>query len=448
MAIASSRGACTFVGWCPPMKLRSVDIQNFRAIASLRLPLDPYLTVLHGRNANGKTSVLAAIAVGLGIIPTLLAGGGGKSFSKLTDVRNNENTTTVELETSDGLRWSRAATRVGGFMAQHAAKATSTQPLRDLLKKLADDLAAEQETTLPVFAFYDTDRAVFDLPERKRAFRNEFTRLDAYSGALEAKPSFKSLIEWFYALENNELREQRRLEDTSFRLPALEAVRSAIIRMLPDVTNPHIEPPVRFVVQRSTGPGNLETLSLDQLSGGYRIVLAMAADLARRMALGNPHLTDPLSSEAIVLIDEIELHLHPEWQQRIIGDLRRTFPNAQFIVSTHSPQVLTTVQPQHIVRLRSGQNGVEALATTGPTFGAESGDVLSAEMGVDERPINELSTKLERYLALIDRDEGEGQDALALRVELVALSPNEPALAAADVAIERRKLLRSLANQQ
>ena len=231
-------------------------------------------------------------------------------------------------------------------------------------------------------------------------------------------------------------------------MPALAAVRSAIVRMLPDISNPHIEPPIRFVVTRETGSGRLEKLSLDQLSGGYRIVLAMAADLARRMAIANPHLTDPLSSEAIVLIDEIELHLHPEWQQRIIGDLRRTFPNAQFIVSTHSPQVLTTVQPQHIVRLRGGQNGAEALATTGPTFGAESGDVLSGEMGVDERPRNELSTKLERYLALIDRDEGEGEEAVTLRAGMVALSPNEPALAAADVAIERRKLLRSLANQQ
>lgn len=424
------------------MKLRSVSIQNFRAIASLRLPLDPYLTVLHGRNANGKTSVLAAIAVGLGIIPTLLAGGGGKSFSKLTDVRNDENTATVELETSDGLRWSRAATRVGGFMAQHGAKATSTQPLRDMLKKLADDLAAEQETTIPVFAFYDTDRAVFDLPERKRAFRKEFTRLDAYSDALEAKPSFKSLIEWFYALENNELREQRRLEDTSFRLPALEAVRSAIIRMLPDVTNPHIEPPVRFVVQRSTGPGRFETLSLDQLSGGYRIVLAMAADLARRMALANPHLTDPLSSEAIVLIDEIELHLHPEWQQRIIGDLRRTFPNAQFIVSTHSPQVLTTVKPIHIVRLRAGQDGIEARATDGPTFGAEAGDVLSAEMGVDERPPLEYTTRLRDYLDLVALDQGETDAAKELRRLTQADSPTDAVWDAADIEIRRRRAIR------
>ena len=68
------------------------------------------------------------------------------------------------------------------------------------------------------------------------------------------------------------------------------------------------------------------TLEINQLSDGQRAVLALAADLARRMAQGNPHLNDPLASEAIVLIDEVELHLHPSWQQRILNDLRRTFP--------------------------------------------------------------------------------------------------------------------------
>ena len=116
--------------------------------------------------------------------------------------------------------------------------------------------------------------------------------------------------------------------------------------MLPEVSNPRIElNPLRFVVSQKSEEGRVEKLSLNQLSGGYRIVLALAADLARRMAQGNPHMDDPLQSKAIVLIDEIELHLHPAWQQRILSDLMRTFPNAQFIVSTHSPQVLTTVEP-------------------------------------------------------------------------------------------------------
>ena len=116
------------------------------------------------------------------------------------------------------------------------------------------------------------------------------------------------------------------------------------------MSDPHVDvDPLRFSLSVTLQEGRKNTLELDQLSGGQRAILALAADLAWRMAQGNPHLEDPLASEAIVLIDEVELHLHPSWQQRILNDLRRTFPNAQFIVSTHSPQVLTTVEPKNIV---------------------------------------------------------------------------------------------------
>ncbi len=166
------------------------------------------------------------------------------------------------------------------------------------------------------------------------------------------------------------------------------------------------------------------------------------------MALANPHLPDPLQSEAIVLIDEIELHLHPEWQQRILGDLRRTFPNAQFIVSTHSPAVLTTVAPHHIVHVIATADGVTAEQETGPTFGAKAGDVLAAVMGVKQRPDNPFSQKLASYQTLIADDAGDTPEARNLRKELEQLSGDDPALAAADVEITHRRLMRELAGGQ
>ena len=183
-------------------------------------------------------------------------------------------------------------------------------------------------------------------------------------------------------------------------------------------------------------------MALDQLSGGYRIMLALAADLARRMAQGNPHLDDPLQAEAIVLIDEVDLHLHPSWQQRVLTDLARTFPNTQFIISTHSPQVLTTVEPRHVVHLAREDGRIVAGSASGWTYGAEAGDVLSAVMGVDERPDNDFTRKLARYRRLIGDGRGESEEALALRRELNALSPDDPALDRADVEIRRRKLFR------
>ena len=215
--------------------------------------------------------------------------------------------------------------------------------------------------------------------------------------------------------------------------------------MLDGVSEPRIDvQPLRFSVAVELLDGRTDRLELDQLSDGQRAVLALAADLAWRMAQGNPHLDDPLRSQAIVLIDEVDLHLHPSWQQRILIDLRRTFPNTQFIVSTHSPQVLTTVEPEHIVELAREDGRIVAGSAAGWTYGAEAGDVLSVVMGVDERPANDFTEKLARYRRLINDDQGESEEALALRQELQQRSPDDPALGRADLEIRRRKLFREM----
>ena len=192
----------------------------------------------------------------------------------------------------------------------------------------------------------------------------------------------------------------------------------------------------------------MDKLELDQLSDGQRAVLALAADLAWRMAQGNPHLEDPLASEAIVLIDEVELHLHPSWQQRILNDLQRTFRNAQFIVSTHSPQVLTTVEPEHVVELARKDGRIVAGSAAGWTYGAEAGDVLSVVMGVDERPVNDFTEALALYRRLVSEGQGESEKAVELRATLERLSPDDPALARADLEIRQRRLFEEMAKSQ
>ena len=191
---------------------------------------------------------------------------------------------------------------------------------------------------------------------------------------------------------------------------------------------------IRFLVSEASESGEARTLALDQMSGGYRIMLALVADLARRMAQGNPHLEDPLQSEAVALIDEVDLHLHPSWQQRALPDLMRTFPNAQFIVSTHSPQALTTVKPENIVRLYRDGEGIAIAGAGGHTYGAPASDVLTAVMGVDERPPgNEFSVTLGEYILLVDAGKGKSERALQLRRKLEQLSPYDNALNRADI---------------
>ena len=423
------------------MKLQCVEIENYRAIKELVLPLDSSLTVLHGDNAHGKTSVLSAIATGLGSIPILLPNVSGISFRK-ADVRGLRQLR-VGLTAIDGIAWDR---RVQG---------PRRKTIRRGLKNAIDAIVhADREDTepidLPIVAFYDTDRAVFEQPQRRRGFKTEFPRYAALEGALSARTDFRDFFKWFYAKEYEELREQRERRDFGFRLKDLDAVRTAIESMIPGVSNPRIKVgPLRFVVSVGREDGKPEELSIDQLSGGYRITLALAADLARRMAQGNPHLDDPLRSEAIVLIDEIELHLHPSWQQRVLSDLARTFPNTQFVVSTHSPQVLTTVKPEHIVELRRENCGIVAKSTSAPTYGAEAGGVLATVMGVDERPSgNMFATTLAKYTDLVAQGMGELPEAMRLRRELDTLSPRDPALDRADIETRRHKLLKRMGNSK
>ena len=461
------------------MKLESVEIYNYRAIEHLRLPLDPALTVLHGDNTCGKTSVLSAIAVGLGVIPDLLPGVSGIDFLG-NDVRAGASFVRVNVTAAHWLSWKRE--RFGPGTPE-----TTTHGLDQLKFELSEIVRRDREANppleLPIVAFYDTERAVLDIPHEWRGFagdippfavriarggeiltleqRAPFLRYGALDGSLTAHAKYGQLLQWFRAKEDEELREQHKRRSFEYRLKDLSAVRRAITSMLHGVSEPRIEVrPPRFVVavkpddespddespdDESPDDEPPPVLEIGQLSGGQRAVLALAADLARRMAHGNPHLEDPLASEAVVLIDEVELHLHPSWQQRILGDLRRTFPNTQFIVSTHSPQVLTTVEPEHIVELARDEDGrIVAGATAGWTYGAESGDVLSVVMGVDERPANDFTEKLARYRRLIGDDQGESQEALALRQELQQRSRDDPALGRADVEIRRRKLFREM----
>lgn len=105
------------------------------------------------------------------------------------------------------------------------------------------------------------------------------------------------------------------------------------------------------------------------MSDGEKCTIALFGDLARRMALANPNKDNPLDGEGIVLIDEIELHLHPLWQRRILNVLKKVFPNIQFIVSTHSPQVLGEADDTYnVLRLIMGDNGKLLISET-PLYG-------------------------------------------------------------------------------
>jgi predicted ATP-binding protein involved in virulence len=191
--------------------------------------------------------------------------------------------------------------------------------------------------------------------------------------------------------------------------------------------------------------GSLEALDISALSDGYRTHFALVVDIARRMVQLNPSddLTAPdrgTNSEAVILIDEIDLHLDPTWQATVVKGLRNAFPRAQFVLTTHSEQVIGSVPASSVRKLVAGEG--EVLVENVPfAEGATNERILIELMGAKERVPGEVTKKLNEYIALVDRGEGDGAAAKALRVDLDAVIGPDERLRQADLEMEKRRLL-------
>ena len=184
---------------------------------------------------------------------------------------------------------------------------------------------------------------------------------------------------------------------------------------------------------------------VDDLSDGFRSILSMVADLAYRMVRLNPQLGEQavVQTPGVVLIDEIDMHLHPLWQQTVLLDMQRAFPEVQFIVTTHSPQVLSSV-PAASVRVLVWGRSFEGVRRVSFAMGASSAQILQDIQNVTLRSERlPIVQSLKRYLELVSEDKRDSEEALTLRKQLDAWSNgNEPALLRADMDIRMRKFRR------
>jgi predicted ATP-binding protein involved in virulence len=424
------------------------------------------LTVLVGNNGAGKTAILDGIGYALSRILTRLPGIEGKSLRR-EDIRIERQGVQapfvrVEAQSTEGIQWTRTLKRDPTRQtAADVPDAIGDKALFEFLDPTIHAIAEGQNATLPVFAYYGVSRAVLNIPERRRAFRKEFRRFDALENALEPTTRFKDLFEWYYAQEHDEMeRMMQALSTPEFQawlqsanggspppppaeapklpgpLPVLQAVRDAISQVVSGFTQPHIKTnPLRMVLTQRFEDGGERELSLQMLSDGYRTMLALVMDFARRMAQANPHLARPLEAEAILLVDEIDLHLHPLWQQTVIPSFRRAFPQTQLILTTHSPQVLTTVEADKIFIVEP--TGIRPCPA--PTYGARSSDVVAEVLGLKNLrpPANEIAEKISSLFGALDA--GRLEEAKGLRADLESWARGfpEPDLVRADLLIRR-----------
>ncbi|MDZ7958996.1 MAG: AAA family ATPase [Aulosira sp. DedQUE10] len=455
------------------MKVKRLTMQSFRGIGDLTLDFDETEpTILIGINGVGKSSILECLAILLSQVTGQIQDSldALRFFSNL-DVMNGrdrmKNTITVLLEFQE-LTWSlsdrqetknidiiqeifelekeirrnlKSSPEYQNLLLQleNISKRIEAHILNKLIgdlktvfENLKHQLATIPNANIPLAVYYPVNRAVIDMP-LEISESSSFKQVDAYEQSLTGgRIDFKRFFEWFRNRED--LENEKRRDNSNYRDQQLEAVRQAIVSLIPDFSNLRVErSPLRMTVRKQG-----EELIVNQLSDGEKCLLAMVGDLARRLAIANPGLSEPLHGAGVVLIDEIELHLHPKWQREIIPALTRTFPNCQFIVTTHSPQVISHVKPEGIYILEKTDNGVIAKRPES-SFGRDSNRILEDLMDVPERP-QEIKTSLLELFRLIDAGNLEG--ARKLRQQLAAeIGADEPEFVRADVLIRRKEIL-------
>jgi len=162
--------------------------------------------------------------------------------------------------------------------------------------------------------------------------------------------------DWLVDLEFRRLKADQP-DDIKAAQRSLDLAKQAIETILPNVQFKEITANGEVLVVE-----NGVTVSIDNLSDGYRSALSWVVDLVRRLIDAFPKMDNPLAAEGVVLVDEIALHLHPKWQRKIVGQIRQSFPNLQFIVTSHSPFVAQEMSEQDkIIALKKEQDAVTAI---------------------------------------------------------------------------------------
>ncbi len=434
------------------MRIERLKLKNFRCYDALDIDFDPRLTVIVGPNGRGKTAIFDALAIGLEPYLREFEVAGHNICPK--DVRRvpvyNRETGHIEgMQTNYPAAVELTGTAGGAGFAcvRRLLSGDAVQDEAEQLTAYAKGLtqeAADAMVVLPVLAYYGTQRIWVDSHLMEQTEGALTQRSIGYDDCLEPSSSYNTFGRWFRRITQSAHNEVQYNEELKRNLMMKNAIQRAIDVCLESTGLRDLYYNYKlqcFVVSHP----DMGEMIVDDLSDGFRSIISMLADLAYRMARLNPQLGEDAVTETpgIVLIDEVDMHLHPQWQQTVLVDLQRAFPKVQFIVTTHSPQVLSSVPAQSIRVLVWGRQ-FEGVRHVDFSLGANSNQLLQDIQNVDPRPQSlPIVQDLKRYLQLVSEDAWDSDEALALRKKLDAWSHGqEPALLRADMDIRMRSFRR------
>ncbi len=400
------------------MRLETINVANVMRFEQFEATFAPSFTVVIGDNGTGKTTLLTllkrVLAVWTPSEPRTVA---GKDFVRETlHVKNG----TPYRQPHEP--WHLAVLGQGpdGMPLDH--KEYDGQNIVGNVRagRLHRAANADVYVSLPVLAYFSPWRE----PPRKRKPRIKLAgvprRLDGYVDALDLHADFADFAGWFKGYEM-----QWALEGE--RAPAVEALRETVIRCIPGCTSFRLIPKLDEIVVTIDGT----THPIWRLSDGFRTMLALVGEIAWRAAVLNPALGADVAREVsgVVLIDELDLHLHPRWQRRVVDDLRNAFPRIQFIATTHSPFIVQSMHPNEVINLE-GRPPMEYWRE-----GIE--DIVEDAMGLPEiqrgREFLQMREEAAQYFSLLrdlDTDPARLASAKAEYERLAAKYGHDPAYAA------------------
>ena len=398
------------------MYIEKLRLENFKGFTDIELYFHPQMSVLVGKNGSGKTSIMEAAAIAISTMLVRVDGVSGKSIDK-SQARlqpyspgsapevHAQYPVTISAEailnSGKKLSWTRSLNKATGSTTVSGAK-----DIIQLGVSLQDDLRkGDTSLVLPIIAYYGTMRLWDYHREKQTNVFERNNRINGYIDCVDGTANVKLMVNWFTKMTIQKYQNQ---ELGLGKIPELEAVYRAMEECYSRITG---QKDVK--IQYSIGTRELEIaypmedgkymrMPLNQLSDGYKSTISLVADIAYRMSVLNPQFLGDVCKETdgIICIDEVDLHLHPQWQERILGDLMAIFPKVQFIVSSHAPAVINTVKSENIILL----DGDKAYAPSGEVHGRDTNSIIEGIMEASSRP-RAIQALFSKFYAAIDNQD-------------------------------------------
>lgn len=441
------------------MKISNLKLENFRRFTSFSIEFDKRLTVIAARNGRGKTTVLEGVVSALGPFVGSFDSSSSKHIQK-SDARyyrvgsgfENEQAFPVTVSASSltpQLDWSRSLNSIKSKTTIREAK-----PLSEYGATLSKSLKDRTETTLPVICYYASSRLWNT--HRKTVRRQDLTRSrsSGYSDCLSNLSNFGQVEKWIKTATYASIQQsQQEGYGHAGTADALRGISTAVETVLKDEgwRNFHFSVTLNELAMFHDDHG---ILPASLFSDGVRATVMLVADLALRCAqLNSPFGAEaPRKTPGIVMIDEVDLHLHPAWQQRILNTLLDSFPEIQFIVTTHSPQVVSTIKNDQIRVITWQNDGIltgehgKAEMPSLQTQGVASSEILANVFAVDPIPEVEPAEQLTEYTALVQQGLWKKTIGEELRRELIDhFGEDHPVILEVDRLIRLREMKERLA---